>query len=110
MNKIIGMELYYFNRRDIKENTIHQGFRGILPMWQGKGIGTLLTGHAVNYFKNNRLDGILSRVSLSNLASLQSNMKFCFRPIGDYFDKEMRESRYYLIYSFCKHDHWQYLN
>jgi RimJ/RimL family protein N-acetyltransferase len=108
--KIIGTELYYFNRRDIKENTIHQGFRGILPPWQGRGIGTLLTSHAVNHFKNSRLDGISSRVSLNNPASLQSNLKLGFRPIEEYFDKNMHENRYYLICPFGKHDPWKYLD
>jgi RimJ/RimL family protein N-acetyltransferase len=110
INKIIGVELYYFNRSDIKENTIHQGFRGILPAWQGKGIGTLLTNYAVNHFKNSRLDGISSRVSLNNLASLRSNLKLGFRPVEEYFDKNTHENRYYLVCSFCRHDHWQYLN
>jgi RimJ/RimL family protein N-acetyltransferase len=110
MNKIIGVELYYFNRSDIEENTIHQGFRGILPVWQGKGMGTSLTNHAINHFKSSRLDGISSRVSLNNLASLRSNMKLGFRPIEEYFDKNMNENRYYLICPFGRHDHWQYLN
>jgi RimJ/RimL family protein N-acetyltransferase len=110
INKIIGMELYYFNQQDIKEKTIHQGFRGILPEWQGKGIGTLLTNYAINHFKNSKLDGISSRVSLNNLASLRSNMKLGFRPIEKYFDKNMNEERYYLICPFGKDDHWKYLN
>jgi RimJ/RimL family protein N-acetyltransferase len=110
MHKIIGTELYYFNSRDIKENTIHQGFRGVLPAWQGKGIGTSITRHAVNHFKNSRIDGISSRVSLNNLASLRSNMKLGFRPVEEYFDKSMQEKRYYLICPFGKHDHWKYLN
>jgi GNAT superfamily N-acetyltransferase len=108
-NKIIGTELYYFNSRDIKENTIHQGFRGILPAWQGKGIGTSITNHAVNHFKNSRIDGISSRVSFNNLASLRSNMKLGFRPVEKYFDKNIKENRYYLICPFGKHDHWEYL-
>lgn len=110
MNKIIGMELYYFNSQDIRENTIHQGFRGILSAWQGKGIGTSITGHAINHFKNSKIDGISSRVSLNNLASLRSNMKLGFRPVEEYFDKNMQEKRYYLICPFGKHDRWKYLN
>jgi GNAT superfamily N-acetyltransferase len=110
MKKIIGVELYYFNRRDLREKTIHQGFRGILPAWQGRGIGTLLTSYAVNHFKNSRrVDGISSRVSLDNLASLRSNMKLGFRPIEEYFDKNTNKNRYYLVCPFGRHDHWQYL-
>jgi RimJ/RimL family protein N-acetyltransferase len=110
VNHIIGIELYYFNQRDLWEKTIHQGFRGILPLWQGRGIGTSLTGYAVNHFKNNKIDGISSRVSLSNHASLRSNMKLGFRPVEEYFDEDMHENRYYLICPFGKNDHWKYLN
>jgi ribosomal protein S18 acetylase RimI-like enzyme len=109
-NKIIGAELYYFNQRDIQEKTIHQGFRGILPEWQGKGFGTSLTNHAVNHFKKCKIDGISSRVSLNNIASLHSNIKLGFRPIEKYFDKNMNEERYYLICPFGKHDRWEYID
>jgi GNAT superfamily N-acetyltransferase len=110
VNKIVGTELYYFNSRDMRENTIHQGFRGILPAWQRRGIGTLLTSHAIKHFKNNKIDGISSRVSLNNLASLRSNIRLGFRPVEEYFDTNMQESRYYLICPFGKHDHWEYVD
>jgi RimJ/RimL family protein N-acetyltransferase len=110
MNLLIGTELYYFNQRDLQEKTIHQGFRGILPAWQGRGIGTLLTGYAISHFKNSKIDGISSRVSLNNLASLRSNMKLGFKPVEEYFDKDMCENRYYLVRPLGKHDHWKYLN
>jgi RimJ/RimL family protein N-acetyltransferase len=110
MNKIVGIDLYYFNRQDIKENTIHEAFKGVLPAWQGKGIGVSITAHAINHFKNSRIDGISTRISLNNPASLQADMKLGFRPIEEYFDKDTYENRYYLICPFGKHDHWKYLN
>jgi hypothetical protein len=110
VNRIIGTELYYFNQRDLREKTVHQGFRGILPAWQGRGMGTSLTACAVNHFKNSKIDGISSRVSLNNLASLRSNMKLGFRPVEAYFDENMHENRYYLICPFGKNDHWNYLD
>jgi RimJ/RimL family protein N-acetyltransferase len=110
VNRIIGTELYYFNQRDLREKTVHQGFRRILPAWQGRGIGTSLTGYAVNHFKNSKINGISSRVSLNNMASLRSNMKLGFRPVEEYFDENMHENRYYLICPFGKNDHWKYLD
>jgi GNAT superfamily N-acetyltransferase len=109
-NKIIGTELYYFNQKDIKENTIHQSFRVVLPQYQGFGIGTALTNYAISNFKNTMFSGISSRVSLNNIASLRSNMKLGFKLVEKYFDNAMQENRYYLICPFGKHDHWEYLN
>ena len=37
--QIIGIQMFYFNKRDIKENTIHSTYTGILPERQGKGLG-----------------------------------------------------------------------
>jgi O-antigen/teichoic acid export membrane protein len=36
--KIVGMNMYYLNRRDVKENTVHEGFIGVEPMMGGRGI------------------------------------------------------------------------
>lgn len=106
---LIGIEFYYANKRDVMEKTIHQGFRGILPEWQGKKIGTMLTTNAINHFRNNHIDGITSRVSLNNKPSLISNMKLGFRPIELYFDNDMNEDRYYLVCPLNKSRHWDFL-
>ena len=98
--KIIGVEFYYFNKRDINENTIHQGFRGILPEYQGKGLGTALTQYAYDIFSKTSLKGMSTRVSCNNLSSLISNKKIGFEPVEKYFDSSMNEERYYMICKF----------
>ena len=37
---IVGFILFYFNDRDLRERTVHEGFIGVLPAFQGRGIGT----------------------------------------------------------------------
>lgn len=108
-NKIIGCELYYLNERDIVENTVHQGFRGILREWQGKGIGTMLTSHAISHFRECGFDGISSRVSLNNIPSLKSNMNLGFKPVEKYFDKKMKEEQYYLVRPFVANHKWNFI-
>ena len=49
------------------------------------------------------IQGISSRVSLNNKASLQSNLKLGFKPVEQYFDKQMNEERFYLIKKIRKH-------
>jgi len=98
--EIIGLELYYFNKKDLIEGTIHQGFRGVKQEKQGIGIGTVITSHAIGHFKNAGLSGISSRVSLNNISSLRSNQKLGFHPVEEYYDKKMDEQRYYLICDF----------
>ena len=99
-HEVIGLEFYYFNKRDIKEHTIHQGFRGILPEFQGKGLGTALTQYAYDVFSKISLKGMSTRVSCNNLSSLISNKKIGFEPAEKYFDSSMDEERYYMICKF----------
>lgn len=95
--KVIGTEFYYFNEKDIQESTIHKGFFGILPEYQGRGLGTLLTNHAYNTYLMTGLKGVSSRVSCNNFPSLISHKKIGFESVEKYFDSEMHEERYYMI-------------
>lgn len=96
--KMIGFEFYYFNLRDIKEGTIHQGQRYIQENYRGKHLGTALTKYVIDAFAlSTFIRGISSRVSLNNKASLHSNLNLGFEPVEQYFDKQMNEERFYLI-------------
>lgn len=95
--KVIGMNMYYINPRDFKEGTIHEGFVGVLPEYEGKGIATSMRKQAVTYFNKAGFKGISSRVSTSNLGSLRSAEKLGFKPVETYFDEIMQEERHYLI-------------
>lgn len=50
-NQIIGMDMFYFNPRDLNENTVHEGFIGVLPEYQGQGIATIMRQQAIKHFR-----------------------------------------------------------
>ena len=95
--KFVGINVYYFNRRDILEGTVHEGFIGVLPEAGGRGIATNLGLHAKKHFADNGFKGLSSRVSLNNEASLISRKKIGYEPVEAYFDSVMNEDRYYMI-------------
>ena len=96
--KIIGYSNYYFNKRDVIENTIHRGYIGILPEYHGKGIGQEFDRIIINHFaKNTELKGISSRVSINNTASYKMHIKSGFVPVERYYDPFMEEEREYMI-------------
>jgi len=96
--RVVGYSLYYFNYRDIREKTVHEGDTGILPEFQGRGIGTAQRLHALRHFARCQfIEGVSSRVSLNNLASLKSNLKLGFKEKERYYDPIMGEERVYLV-------------
>jgi GNAT superfamily N-acetyltransferase len=97
--EFVGGEIYYFNSRDCLEKTVHQGFTGVNPEARGKGVATAIRNHAKLHFKANRIEGISSRVSLSNVPSLKSNLNLGFKPVEKYYDSVLGDERYYLV---CK--------
>lgn len=96
--KIVGYSLFYFNIRDCKERTIHEGDTGLLSEFRGRGLGTELRRHALYHFaRSSFLKGVSSRVSLNNVASLKSNKNLGFEVVEKYFDPCMNEERVYLV-------------
>lgn len=93
---IIALDFYYLNKKDFVEDTIHEGFIGVLPNYEGQGIATKMRQHAKAHFKKNGLSGISSRISKSNIASLKAAQKVGFIPIEEYYDNLLGEDRYYL--------------
>ncbi|EPJ1914332.1 GNAT family N-acetyltransferase [Vibrio cholerae] len=99
-SNIVGMNLFYFNPRDFKEGTIHEGFIGVLPEFEGRGLATAMRKHAIAHFRLSGLSGISTRISKNNISSLRSAEKLGFKPIEEYFDPVIQEDRYYLVYNF----------
>jgi len=98
--RIIGMGLYYFNKRDIIERTIHEGYTGLKTDYRGLGIGTQARRCALEHFAKFRfLNGVSSKVSLDNLPSLKSNIKLGFEVKEQYWDDNMKKERVYLVCS-----------
>ena len=97
-NEIIGYSIYYFNRRDILEGTIHRGYIGVLPEYRGKGIGKNFNYLILEHFaKCSKIRAVSSRVSLNNMASMKMHINSGFLPIEHYYDFNMKEEREYLI-------------
>lgn len=94
---VIGVALYYVNKRDKKDGTIHACFSGVTENARGKGVATQLRSRAIKHFKENGFKGISSRVSLSNQKSLSVNLKLGFEPMETYYDESMQEERHYLV-------------
>jgi len=96
--KPIGLMFFYFNFEEAKERLVHEAFTGLLPEYRGKGIGTNLRRYALKHFaKVKWIKGVSSRVTVSNAASLYSNIKLGFKERERYFDKNLGVERLYLI-------------
>lgn len=95
-NYIIAFNFFYFNQRDIDENTVHEGFIGVAPEMQGAGISIALRQHAFSHFSRTSLKGVSSRISVANLPSLNSARKVGLVPIEKYYDEDLCEHRFYL--------------
>lgn len=94
---LVGMNMYYFNPRDIREKTIHEGFIGVVPEMNGRGIATTMRLHAKQHFARAGFDGISTRISLQNTSSLASAEKVGFVPLEKYVDQGNGELRCYMV-------------
>lgn len=95
--QIVGMDMFYINPRDFKQKTVHEGFIGVLPDYEGQGIATQMRKDAIRHFTSSGFKGISTRISKNNIGSLRSAEKLGFVPIETYFDEAMQEERHYLI-------------
>ncbi len=97
-NEIVGLGLYYFNKKDIKENTIHVGYTGLKKEYRGKGIGTIARKNALYHFSQVKsIMGVSSRVDLDNEASYRGNVKLGFKVKEQYLDTDSNKDRVYLV-------------
>lgn len=99
-SRIFGVNMYYLNNRDVQENTIHEGFIGVVPEASGRGIATKMRQIAICHFKSAGFSGVSTRISLENKASLVSAKKNGFRIVEEYEDPSSREQRYYMRLKF----------
>ncbi|MEN3295667.1 MAG: L-amino acid N-acyltransferase [Burkholderiales bacterium] len=96
-NELVGMAIYYFNARDRKEGTVHEGYIGLREAERNLGLGTFIRRHALKNFARSGLEGVSSRISVNNLASLKSNTNLGFVPVETYLDPSTGEERHYLV-------------
>lgn len=98
--KLVGMDMYYINKKDFKYNRMHEGFIGVLPHYEGKGLATNMRKIAIDHFKSNGFNGISTRISKNNKGSLLSAKKLGFKIVDEYYDENVNEERCYLILDF----------
>lgn len=94
---VVGTAIFYFNERDRKEHTIHEGYIGLVAEVRGKGLATFMLRHALDHFSRSGFAGVSSRVSVNNFPALKTNQNLGFVPIETYFDTSLQEDRQYLV-------------
>lgn len=99
---VIGINMYYFNRRDVVERTIHEAFIGVRLEESGKGVATLMRRLALGHFSRTGLAGVSTRISEDNLASLNSAIRLRFVVVERYEDCASAKNRLYLTRLFTK--------
>lgn len=75
---VVGVNMYYFNSRDISERTVHEGYIGVLQCVSGRGVASAMRRHAIAHFKTAGLQSVSSRIRSDNVASLKSAIKAGF--------------------------------
>lgn len=97
--QVLGFILFYFNRRDFIEKTIHLGAIAVHRDFQGKKIGSQLLKFSIeNLSKSSLIKGISSRISLDNITSLKLHQHFGFNIHTTYFDSNEKKERAYMMY------------
>lgn len=99
-DRIVGINMYYLNLRDLRENTVHEGFIGVNPADSGRGIATRMRTLSRGHFELAKFRGISTRISRNNIASLHSAKKLGFEIVDEYFDLLNDDIRYYMICKF----------
>lgn len=95
---LVGLDLFYFNPRDLQESTVHEGFVGVVPGHQGKGLATKMRIAAKKHFQRNGMKGISTRISQSNKPSLMSALKLDFEIVETHHSVSEGDN-YYMV---CK--------
>lgn len=96
-SELVGVSIFYFNARDRRDGTVHEAFICLSSEYQSKRLGTRMRIVALDHFRNRGLKGVSSRVSLSNVRSLNGNLNIGYVPVEKYYDKKLAEERYYMI-------------
>lgn len=100
--QVIGFDHFYFNDRDLKENTVHEGYVAVSNSHAGRGIASHMRRLSAEHFKRCGFSGISTRISHNNYASMASARKCGFISVEDYSDPGTNEIRSYLIHKLTK--------
>jgi GNAT superfamily N-acetyltransferase len=76
-----GADLFYFNPRDLKESTVHEGLIFVAEPFRGLGVANAMRQHAMHHFATQGLRGISTRIRQSNIGSLRSAQGLGFKVV-----------------------------
>lgn len=94
---LVGFDQFFFNDRDLKENTVHEGYVAVAKTHERRGLASAMRRLSAKHFASAGLYGISTRISADNIASMASAVKTGFRSIENYIDPDTREARSYLV-------------
>jgi RimJ/RimL family protein N-acetyltransferase len=94
---LAGIDMFYFNLRDIRENTIHEGYIGVQEKFRKVGIATSMRRVAMEHFSSLGIKGISTRISFNNTGSIRSAEKLGFSCVERYHDHSLNEERGYFV-------------
>jgi len=97
---LIGYILFYVNRRDIQDGTVHEAFIVVSEKERGRGIGTFLRERSGIHFNKCDISGISSRIHEGNTASMASAEKVGFEAKERIFDPREQKEQIYLVWRF----------
>jgi hypothetical protein len=98
--RLVGYDLFYVNKRDIYDNTVHEGFIALLEEELGHGLGTLLRTISGRHFYDCGVSGISSRIYKENGPSMTSAIKVGFKITETRIEPGSQKTQAYLVWDF----------
>jgi len=98
--ELVGLHIFYFNKRDKIDGTIHEGFIGVHESMRNKQLSSQMRAEAIRHFKTSCLSGISTRISLDNYPSIRSAERSGFEIRQQYLDLHTNTERAYLVCEF----------
>jgi|LakMenEpi03Aug12_release.lakeMendotaPanAssembly.Ray.scaffolds.fasta_scaffold468686_1 GNAT superfamily N-acetyltransferase len=95
--EVAAADLYYFNERDGKESTIHEGLLFVREPFRSLGISNAMRRHALAHFGQQGICGISTRIRQSNTRSLRSAEACGFRIVESRFLPDLSDIEHYMI-------------
>jgi GNAT superfamily N-acetyltransferase len=95
--EIAAADLYYFNKRDGEESTIHEGLIFVSQPFRSLGIANAMRRHALGHFGQQGIWGISTRIRNSNTRSLRSAESCGFRIVESRSLPDLSDVEHYMI-------------
>lgn len=94
--EIAGIQFLYFNARDVRDSTIHEGWIAVPEEFRDRGIARRLRSHTRESLRGSPVKAVSSRISYGNVSSMRSAEAAGFRVRSRYRDANSGDERAYL--------------